>query len=113
MEVNSNQTPGIGLPRPSAGGDDFVSAKPGETLSYGGMAPSPPGPALNAQAHAPVSAPADDSNDLDQEWVDRAKDIVEKTKSDPFAESREISKVKAAYLKARYNKEFKVHEDSA
>jgi hypothetical protein len=80
-----------------------------------------PTPSLIAQAMAatadqPVAAIAattDDSNsdDLDEEWVNKAKAIVEQTKTDPFLESRELGKVKADYLKIRYNKQIKVAEE--
>ncbi len=50
---------------------------------------------------------------IDQEWVNKAKDIVERTKNDPFTQVNELSKIKAGYLKARYNKEYKAGEDSA
>ena len=50
---------------------------------------------------------------IDQEWVNKAKDIVERTKNDPFTQAKELSKVKAGYLKARYNKDFKTGEDGA
>ncbi len=70
----------------------------------------------------PIAAPADadqgtmsdeQSESLDEEWVNKARDIVERTKDDPFTQVNELSKVKAGYLKARYNKEYKAGEDSA
>src|SRR5258708_40197568 len=45
---------------------------------------------------------------IDQEWVDRAMEIVERTNTDPYLQSREISKIKAQYIKARYSKEIKI-----
>lgn len=65
-----------------------------------------------AQSASPAAVATDDnSDDLDEEWVNKAKAIVEQTKSDPFLESRELSKVKADYLKIRYNKQIKVAEE--
>jgi hypothetical protein len=76
-----------------------------------------------AQSQAPVasqpdtvstnaSVPADDSSDaLDEEWINKAKAIVERTKTDPYTESRELGKAKADYLRIRYNKQIKVAED--
>lgn len=55
----------------------------------------------------------DDDSEIDQEWVNKAKDIVEQTKDDPFSQSRELNKAKADYLKTRFNKEFKVVQDKA
>ncbi len=62
-----------------------------------------------------ASAP-DDTNDdsqdaLDEEWVSKAKAIVERTKSDPYVESKELSKAKADYLRVKYNKQIKVAEE--
>jgi len=55
---------------------------------------------------------ADDLDLIEPEWVDKAKEIVERTKDNPFAQSNEMNKVKADYLKKRYNKELKLTEDS-
>jgi hypothetical protein len=51
--------------------------------------------------------------DLDQEWVNKAKEVVERTKNDPFTLTKELSKVKAEYLKTRYNKEIKADENNS
>ena len=53
---------------------------------------------------------ADDADLIEKEWVVRAKAIVAHTKDDPFNQNREMSKVKADYLKKRYNKDLKVSE---
>ncbi len=65
-----------------------------------------------ASAHATGT---DDSagSDLDQEWIDKAKSIVEKTRNDPYLQSKEISKIKADYLRVRHNKHIKVTEEKA
>lgn len=54
---------------------------------------------------------ADDSDLIEKEWVIKAKQIVAATKSDPYRQNIEMSKMKADYLKKRYNKDIKV-EDS-
>jgi hypothetical protein len=64
---------------------------------------------------APVtgqSAPqmADDLDLIEKEWVDKAKAIVEHTKHDPRAQSVEISRFKAGYLRQRFNKDLKIEE---
>ena len=98
MDTDSNQTPSLSLPSsPSAQTDSAAN----------GLA--------TQQQTAPITAPpADDQAPdlLDQEWVSKAKQIVEKTKSDPFTESRELSKVKAEYLKARHDKDLMIGEHS-
>jgi hypothetical protein len=56
---------------------------------------------------------ADDTNsdELDAEWVRKAKAIVDQTKEDPHRESHELGKVKADYMRIRYNKNIKVVEE--
>lgn len=99
MDPNSNEIPGLGLPQPSA-----VQGVPPNHTAASGQSPAAPA----------AQVPADDASDgLDEEWVNKAKAIVEKTKNDPFLESRELNKVRADYLKTRYNKHIKVSEDQS
>lgn len=53
---------------------------------------------------------ADDADLIEKEWVTKAKAIVMQTKDDPHQQNREMNKVKADYLKKRYNKDLKVSE---
>lgn len=53
---------------------------------------------------------ADDADLIEKEWVARAKSVVEQTKTDPFVQNNELNKVKADYIKKRYNKDIKVSE---
>ena len=72
-----------------------------------------PVPHASQQATTDQAEPAaveDNLDVLDQEWADKARDIVEKTKNDPFLQSRELNKVKAEYLKIRFNKHIKVDD---
>lgn len=65
--------------------------------------------------HGPVSTGAaaaeEDESQMDEVWINKAKEIVEKTQYDPFLQSNELSKIKAGYLKSRYNKDIKIAED--
>ena len=80
-----------------------------------------------AQADAPVVMPhdappsgvpgvaltpqiADDSDLIEKEWVDKAKQIVDRTRHDPHQQNREMNMMKADYLKKRYNKDIKLSE---
>jgi hypothetical protein len=78
-------------------------------------------PQVAAETNAPTSSPivpatkgssapmiADDSDLIEKEWVTRAKQIVEQTKADPYNQNREINRVKADYLKKRYDKDIKL-----
>lgn len=90
-------------------------------------------PAQSSQATAPATAPAtpaspvnpaaarpaggttaawmpqiaDDVDLIEKEWVDKAKEIVAQTAHDPYLQNKEMNKVKAEYLKKRYNKDIK------
>jgi hypothetical protein len=54
---------------------------------------------------------SDDESSVDQEWITKARDIVAKTHSDPYLLSQEISKIKAQYIKVRYNKDIKTVDE--
>lgn len=59
----------------------------------------------------PVLQNDEDNSEFDKEWVAKAREAVERTHTDPYAQSREISRLKAQYIKARYNKDIKISED--
>ena len=54
---------------------------------------------------------ADDVDVIEKEWVERAKKIISLTSDDPYAEAKEIGKLKATYLKKRFNKDIPLAED--
>lgn len=76
--------------------------------------PNPIATGLQAQGLADTaspSAPAEEVDDaFDEVWVDKARSVVEHTHMDPYLESKELSKLKAQYIKARYNKDIKTNE---
>jgi hypothetical protein len=51
---------------------------------------------------------ADDLELIEKHWIDRAKHLVMQTAHDPFVQNKEINKLKAEYIKKRYNKDIKV-----
>lgn len=58
-----------------------------------------------AQKPVPVSdAMAKEGHIIEKEWINRAKKIISETKDDPHKQKTEISKVKAEYIKKRFNK---------
>ena len=53
---------------------------------------------------------ADDNDLIEKEWVLKAKEIVAKTKNDPYNQNKEMNVVKADYMQKRYNKTIKLSE---
>lgn len=53
---------------------------------------------------------ADDLDLIEKKWVVKAKDIVNNTKGNPHAQNLELSKMKAEYIKKRYNKDIRIDE---
>lgn len=56
---------------------------------------------------------ADDVDVIEKEWVERAKKIISLTSDDPYVETKEISKLKATYMKKRFNKDIQLANDGA
>lgn len=50
-------------------------------------------------------AAAADDDLIEKEWVDKAKQIIEQTRDDPFRREQEVSKLQAEYLRKRYGRE--------
>jgi Txe/YoeB family toxin of Txe-Axe toxin-antitoxin module len=78
---------------------------PASQLSSALTTPTQPVAALQ---NAPQAA--QDSDLIEKEWVTKAKEIVQTTKSDPFEQNRQLAALKADYMKKRYGKEVKVAE---
>lgn len=74
------------------------------------VAQSPlPASAVSTQ---PVATPAiaDDTDLIEKEWVEKAKEIVNSTRDDPYKQNRELNQMKADYIKKRYSKEVQTGE---
>lgn len=88
-----------------------VAAMP--TMSLPSVAPVIKVPNVNdvTKTTSPVvPATADDGDLIEKEWVNKAKKIVNSTREDPYAQSRELTLFKADYLQKRYNKIIKLTE---
>src|SRR5688500_6048564 len=134
MNPELDTTPGLGLPQPSVGMGQGPSGRVPETFRAPEVAPPrfeaiPPGSSAPAgpmsQPFSPVAQPQqqvtgipvapiqstviqdEDSDDtaLDAEWVNKAREVVERTHTDPYLQSKELGLIKAQFIKARYNKE--------
>lgn len=105
MNPDSNEAPGLGLPSPAMSQDSTGVVIPAQTQPS--VSPAPSAPSM-----VPQTQPQEDNaNDLEEEWVNKAKAIIEQTKADPFLESNELSRMKADYLKSRYNKDVKTGKE--
>lgn len=69
----------------------------------------PGAPGTAASVHDPL--PAEDGDLIEKAWVQKAKDIVERTKNDPYNQNREINKVKKEYIQKRYQKDVKLSDE--
>lgn len=57
-----------------------------------------------------VPATAEDTDLIEKEWIHKIEQIVEHTKDDPYEQSKELTVLKAEYLRRRYNKTIKIEE---
>ncbi|HMH30851.1 MAG TPA: hypothetical protein VK534_00035 [Methylomirabilota bacterium] len=69
---------------------------------------TPPQSNGSAIASSATAAILDDDDLIEKEWVNKAKQIVEKTRDDPYKQSEELTVVKADYMKKRYDKTIKI-----
>jgi hypothetical protein len=72
-------------------------------------APQPAQP-VAAQPAAGAAMAADDNDLIEKEWVNRAKQIVEGNRDDPYKQSEDLTLFKADYIKKRYGKTIKVSQ---
>ena len=56
---------------------------------------------------------AQDSDHIEQEWVDKAKAVISQTRDDPYNQKNEMSKIKAEYIRKRFGKTIKTDEAKA
>ena len=122
------QAPGQGLPAEQAGQAPELgqAAAPEQAKNTSsampavGAIPLPTLPVLPDQPQGPSDVSAttatghlqasNDTDLIEKEWVNKAKQIVEKTRDDPYKQSEELTVVKADYVKKRYNKTIKLNK---
>lgn len=98
VQQSASQQPS-GLPAPLAQTTTTVQQQ-----TNAAQATAPP-PQLPATTDMPQMA--DDIDLIEKEWVEKAKQIVEKTREDPRAQTEALDKVKSEYQKRRFNREAK------
>ncbi len=67
-----------------------------------------PGSTVGSISNSPMIA--DDVDLIEKEWVEKAKEIVNKTKDNPYLQNKAISEIKTDYIKKRYNKDLSKSE---
>ncbi len=86
-----------------------LAAMPAPSLPLPVPTTTTPTPAASTTPATTLTA--DDNKDLiEKEWVDKAKQIVEQTRNDPYKQSEELTLFKADYMKKRYGKTIKVSQ---
>lgn len=94
-----------------------IAAQPAPPMAVpAAPAPQPaavPAVPVDSQAAPKVPATAglaasDDTDLIEKEWVNKAKQIVEHTRNDPHKQSEELTLMKVDYMKKRYNKTIKL-----
>ena len=70
-------------------------------------------PAVSVTGDSGTGSPqiADDTDLIEKEWVLKAKEIVDRTKHDPYQQNKGVERLKADYMQKRYSKEIKLTED--
>lgn len=99
-KAGNNQTPAVISTDQQQAAADTASA---EAVSKNDSATAVPSTTNNV-----VQNVQDDGDLIEKEWVDKAKQIVEKTRNDPYKQSEELTVMKADYMKKRYGKDIKV-----
>ncbi len=133
MNGSSNSSPELPLPMPNpeqgyesmdtAAGIEQKSGR-GDGVSQGPTTPMPMVDPAQFTGSNPIAtaaqisddqatlAGADDADVIEKEWVSRAKAIVNNTRDNPSAQSKELGKFKAEYIKKRFNKDIKTAKET-
>jgi hypothetical protein len=72
------------------------------------LSATPPANVPIAQPQA-TGAIVDDGDLIEKEWVNKAKQIVELNRDNPYKQSEELTVFKADYMKKRYGKTIKLN----
>lgn len=121
MNVHSDQISGLNLPRPATdeyeSGNLEASSTPSAVVREDFSASVGHQEGINPSFLDDEHLQQGGSSQTDyegvvanDEWIVKAEDIIRRTQADPYAQSREISRLKAEYIRARYNKGVKVAE---
>lgn len=96
---------GMAMPGQGPGADNPLT-----TMPVAGQ-PVPLQQAQQPSAFPGMPTIADDTDLIEKEWVMKAKEIVARTRHDPYQQNKQVEGFKADYMKKRYNKDIKLTED--
>ena len=108
-DTNTEKKPEQSAERFEQRSEASASAADAATIALPTVAPTPvidsasAGGDDRADDDTPVNAADEDL--IEKEWVDKAKQIINKTKDDPYLREQEISRLQVEYLRKRYGKE--------
>ncbi|MDQ3093562.1 MAG: hypothetical protein M3Q70_00050 [bacterium] len=104
-----------GLPNPetgSSGGVPVAAQTPTVSPAYQAFDdPQVTQPATQISMPSEDDLAADDIDLIEKQWVLKAKNVVTSTMGDPYKQNKELNKVRADYIKKRYNKDIKLSAD--
>jgi hypothetical protein len=111
------QVPFPAVPQQPAAGESAQNA--GQPAGQPMTLPLPPNPGqidvqnapqIDVSATTQMSTPQviDDGDLIEKEWVNKAKQIVARNRSDPYKQSEELMVLRADYMQKRYNKTIKL-----
>ena len=69
-----------------------------------------PGADDSAQTQSDHRTQSEDSDRIDSVWINKTKAVISQTRSDPYEQKVQVSKVKAEYIQKRFNKQVKIDE---
>ena len=68
------------------------------------VTPAVPSPLPVAPSVSATPLVAADEDLIEKEWVDKAKEIIDRTPDDPYARTEKVNELQRDYLQKRYNK---------
>jgi len=90
--------------------DDVTASDAVDDQSQGVVSPGGTIAPTNGSTTDDSPLSAEDLDLIEKAWVEKAKSIVKNTHGDPHAQNELMSKMKADYMKKRYNRDIKVSE---
>lgn len=111
MNPEQHQISGLPLPQSSAPAGGYSVAKNATDLPDEESRSTAQQPVVSALPAVDL-AESDESDAIDEAWVAKAREIVDRTRDDPYMQSNALARLRADYLKSKYSKDIKISEDA-